>query len=202
MRMLWLVPVAGLGLLVGCTMTPKPAEVALTDQQVEDGIRSRLAADASLQAANLDVDADVSDHRVTVSGTVPSESVRSRAVEIAQSFQAGLTVNSKIDVKPRDVPRAEYTEDLAREARERAKTAGNTIGDSLDDAWIHTKVTTKLVTDGDTPGRRINVDVDKNVVTLRGRVDTALAKSEAERIAKETEGVKRVKNLLVVGPAN
>jgi osmotically-inducible protein OsmY len=36
------------------------------------------------------------------------------------------------------------------------------------------------------------------VVTLRGEVTTAAAKAEAERIAKETENVKRVRNLLKV----
>jgi osmotically-inducible protein OsmY len=43
------------------------------------------------------------------------------------------------------------------------------------------------------------VDVDRNVVTLRGTVETAMEKAEAERIAKETEGVTRVNNQLKVG---
>lgn len=97
--------------------------------------------------------------------------------------------------------RAEYTEEKAREARDRAKQAGETIGDTLDDAWIHTKIVAKLITDADTPERKINVDVVNNAVTLRGTVDTAEARVEAERIAKETEGVKSITNQLKVAPA-
>ena len=56
----------------------------------------------------------------------------------------------------------------------------------------------QLITDADTPERKINVDVVDNAVTLRGTVDTAEAKTEAERIAKETDGVKKVTNQLKV----
>ncbi|MEO5923684.1 MAG: BON domain-containing protein [Bryobacteraceae bacterium] len=200
MRVLTLLTAAGLVVLTGCT-TSKPVETALTDTQVEEGIRSRLVADMDLRRAALSVDADVADHKVTLSGTVPTEALRTRAVDMAQTFQPGFIVNAKIDVKPVEVPRGEYTEDLARESRDRAKAAGNSIGDSLDDAWIHAKITTKLAANSEVPSRQINVDVDKNVVTLRGQVDTELAKGEAERIAKETEGVKGVKNLLKVNKA-
>jgi osmotically-inducible protein OsmY len=87
---------------------------------------------------------------------------------------------------------------MASEARARAKALGDSIGSSIDDAWIHTKITSKLIVDKDTPARKINVDVVDNVVTLRGQVTSVAAKEEAERIAKETESVKRVRNLLKV----
>jgi osmotically-inducible protein OsmY len=93
-----------------------------------------------------------------------------------------------------------YTEEQAREERARAKSNKETIGDSLDDAWIHTKIVAKLIGDTQTPERNINVDVVNNEVTLRGTVDTPEAKSEAERIAKETDGVKKVVNQLKVIP--
>ena len=97
--------------------------------------------------------------------------------------------------------RGEYTEKQAADARERAKQAKETIGDTLDDAWIHTKIVAQLIADADTPERKINVDVVNNVVTLRGTVDTAQAKADAEKIAKGTEGVKSVTNQLKVAPA-
>jgi len=60
----------------------------------------------------------------------------------------------------------------------------------------------KLIGDTKTPERNINVDVVEGAVTLRGNVDTAEAKAEAERVAKETEGVKKVTNQLkVVAPS-
>jgi len=76
-----------------------------------------------------------------------------------------------------------------------------TIGDTLDDAWIHTKIVAKLIANSKTPERKINVDVVKNAVTLRGTVESAEEKAEAERIAKETDGVQKVTNQLkVVAP--
>jgi BON domain len=98
--------------------------------------------------------------------------------------------------------RGQYTEEQAREERAKAKQNKETIGDSLDDAWIHTKVVAKLIGDTKTPERKINVDVVKNVVTLRGTVDTAEAKAEAERLAKDTDGVTKVVNQLKVAPAS
>src|SRR6059058_6310478 len=95
-------------------------------------------------------------------------------------------------------PTPGYSEEQAREERERAKANKETIGQSLEDAWIHTKVVTKLIGDTKTPERKINVDVVEAAVTLRGQVDTAEAKAEAERIAKETDGVKKVTNQLKV----
>src|SRR5437588_9287442 len=92
----------------------------------------------------------------------------------------------------------QYTEEQAREERARAKDNKETIGEALDDAWIHAKIVAKLIGDSKTPERKINVDVVKGVVTLRGSVDTAEAKTEAERKAKETEGVKSVSNQLKV----
>lgn len=101
----------------------------------------------------------------------------------------------------REKSRSEYTEEEAREARKKAKGGGETIGDTLDDAWLHTKIVAKLITSTTTPERKINVDVVNNVVTLRGTVDTPEEKAEAERLAKETEGVKQVKNQIKVAKA-
>ena len=98
-----------------------------------------------------------------------------------------------------------YSEEQAREERERAKANKETIGQSLEDAWIHTKVVAKLISDSQTPERKINVDVVDGAVTLRGQVDTAEGKTEAERLAKDTDGVKSVKNelkVVAVKPAN
>jgi len=104
----------------------------------------------------------------------------------------------RAEATPTSTPK--YTEEQAREERARAKQNKETIGDSLEDAWIHTKIVAKLIGDTQTPERNINVDVVNNEVTLRGTVDTPQAKSEAERVAKETDGVKKVTNQLKVTP--
>ena len=97
--------------------------------------------------------------------------------------------------------RGNYSEREAQEEREKAKANKETIGDALDDAWIHTKIVAKLIANSTTPERKINVDVVKNVVTLRGTVDTAEEKTAAEKTAKDTDGVSKVVNQLKVAPA-
>jgi osmotically-inducible protein OsmY len=146
----------------------------------------------------LSVSADADHNTATISGTVESEEMRSRAVEMARSAHPGLIIEDKIDVKPREMTRSQYTTEMARTEVERARAHKETVGGSLDDAWIHAKIVAQLIGDKDTPERKINVDVNQNVVTLRGTVDSASQKEEAERIAKETDGVKRVINQLRV----
>jgi osmotically-inducible protein OsmY len=99
-------------------------------------------------------------------------------------------------------PTPKYSEEDAKAERARAKQNKETVGDTLEDAWIHTKIVTKLIGDAKTPERNINVDVVNNEVTLRGTVDTAEAKAEAERVAKDTDGVKKVTNQLKVAPGS
>jgi len=175
-----------------------PAAGTMTNTDLVRKIDAQYDQDARLKAAKLTVEADIAKKLVTVAGTVDSQALKAKALDIARDAHAGMTVSDKITVKPRDVARADYTEDMGREAREKAKNSGETIGSTLDDAWIHTKIVTQLIGDADTPQRKINVDVNNNVVTLRGTVETPAQKAEAERIAKSTEGVKRVTNQLKV----
>ena len=126
--------------------------------------------------------------------------------ETATNMNANANSNLRAESTPAAqaataTPTPKYSEEQAREERERAKANKETVGQTLEDAWIHTKIVAKLIGDTDTPERKINVDVVNGAVTLRGTVDTAEAKSEAERIAKETDGVKKVTNQLKVMPA-
>ena len=193
---------AAVFLMGACSDTQRTsANAPPTDSQLEDEIKRHLDATTDLKTSDIKVDANVDRNEVELSGTVATQEQRTRAVTIAKNAKSGVMVIDKIDVKPADVSRADYTDNMARETREKATSRGDKLGDSADDAWIHTKIVAKLMTDADTPQRKINVDVVNNVVTLRGTVQTAEAKAEAGRIAKETEGVRSVRNLLVVKPS-
>jgi len=108
------------------------------------------------------------------------------------------TNTARVAATPTPKATPKYSEEQAREERARAKENKETIGQSLDDAWVHSKIVAKLIGDTKTPERKINVDVVNGEVTLRGDVDTAEAKAEAERVAKDTDGVKKVINQLKV----
>ncbi len=173
----------------------------ISDADLRTAIKTKLDSDTQLKAADIGVSAEGESNSATLSGTVETQALRTCAVELARSARYGLIITDKIDVKPRELTRADYTDELARETRERASRYGEKVGNSLDDAWIHTKIVSKLIGNPDTPERKINVDVVNNVVTLRGTVDSNEQKIEAESVAKQTEGVKSVKNLLKVKAA-
>jgi len=174
----------------------------MTDSELENKIKAKFDSDAQLKAADLNISADAEKNEATISGAVPTQALRMKAVNMAKEASSGLILTDKIEVRPRELTRAEYTEENASAEREKARGAGEKLGDSLDDAWIHTKIVAKLIGNSDTPERKINVDVVNNVVTLRGVVDTTEQRAEAERVAKETEGVTRVVNQLKVGAVN
>ena len=202
MRILATLAASAAIVLVGCSTTnPNAATTQNTGQSnsdVEQSIKSKLTSNPKTADTKIDVSADTDKNQVTLSGTVYSEAARTEAVNVAKNARPGVEVVDKIDVKPGEIPKSAYTEDMARETREHAKADGDTLGNSLDDAWIHTKISSKLIVDANTPARKINIDVVNGVVTLRGTVGTPEAKAEASRVATNTDGVKKVNNLLRV----
>ena len=79
-----------------------------------------------------------------------------------------------------------------------ARTAGTVI----DDAAITSSIKTRLVLDKDTKARQIDVETQKGIVQLNGFVDSSAARSEAQKIAADTDGVKQVRNNLQVRSAD
>jgi osmotically-inducible protein OsmY len=82
---------------------PKSAaqgESKMSNAELENSIRAKLENDEQLKQAKLSVSADADKNEVTLSGTVPTQDARTRAVDLAKSTQPGVTVNDKIDVKP------------------------------------------------------------------------------------------------------
>lgn len=93
--------------LNGCSTASSPQatgsstpQAQISNAALEEKIKTNLNTDAQLKAANLDVKANVDRNEVLLSGTVESESVKTKAVESAKSAQAGLSVTSKINVDP------------------------------------------------------------------------------------------------------
>ena len=78
-----------------------PGSPNAANAQLEKAVKSMFAHDEQVRSADLDVRADVTKNEVTISGTVESEAVRSRAVELAKTAHVGVVVNDKMTVKPR-----------------------------------------------------------------------------------------------------
>jgi len=71
-------------------------------------------------------------------------------------------------------------------------------GQYVDDSVITTKVKTALLVDPDVKSLDIGVETFKGVVQLSGFVNSAEQARKAVEIAKSVEGVRSVKNSLVV----
>jgi hyperosmotically inducible periplasmic protein len=72
----------------------------------------------------------------------------------------------------------------------------------ITDVWLTAKTKIALFANARIKGSEINVESSDGSVTLRGKVDSDIAKQRAEGIAKEIEGVNSVKNeLQVVAPS-
>lgn len=72
----------------------------MANSELEKAVRENLYSNEQLRAADLSIFADVTRNQVTLSGTVSSEALRAKAVELAKSAQAGVIVSDKINVQP------------------------------------------------------------------------------------------------------
>ena len=91
---------------------------------------------------------------------------------------------------------AQTTEKTNDQVTEEGRQQNN---QTASDAALTTKVHTALMNNvGLNTLRSINVDSDKGVVTLKGRVDSEDTKKRAEAVAKQVGGVTAVKNELRV----
>ena len=113
------------------------------------------------------------------------------ATPVATATPAGSAYNRNYNSKE------EYEKDKAN-YRAEAKNKNESIGEGLEDGWIHIKVRAALAAVDDLRDSTINVDVDNNVVTLRGSVANAASKKAAEDAAKKVDGVKSVTNKLEI----
>jgi hyperosmotically inducible protein len=73
-----------------------------------------------------------------------------------------------------------------------------TVGSYVDDATITTRVKAAYAKDPTVAATSINVETLKGQVQLSGFAKSAAEKSMAERLARDTDGVKSVRNDIVV----
>lgn len=179
------------------------AACAASDPGVTTAVKSKLAADDTVKAYQIDV--DTKDGVVTLTGTVPTAAARDRALELARGTDGVTRVEDRLTVNAAGTI-DERAEQQGRDAASKAEAAGDRAGDAaagagaaITDAGITAAVKTRLLADPDVAGLEIDVDTQEKVVTLTGTVATAAQKTEAGSIARDTTGVSRVVNNLKVG---
>jgi hyperosmotically inducible protein len=206
-----LVSAAGLVLAAAC---------AETDPGITTAVKSKMAADDTVKAYQIDV--DTSNHVVTLTGTVDSEAAKEKAVALARQTDGVTSVVDHIEVNrtggaaptsgelrneaseaARDAKDAaergvDATKEAARDAKDRADAAAERSGAVISDAAITSAVKSKLLADTTTPGLKIDVDTKDGVETLNGSVRSKAELDRAMALARETNGVKRIVNNLKI----
>jgi hyperosmotically inducible periplasmic protein len=162
-----------------------------SDPGITTAVKAKMAADDTVKAYQINV--DTKDRVVTLRGDVDSEAGRTKAVQIARTT-VGVrdVVDSLTVVVP--VPTTGAMDNTADKARD----AGNAVVDAASDAGITTAVKTKMLADTLVSGLKIDVDTTDGVVTISGNVASAAEKRRAAEIARETNGVKSVKDQLKI----
>jgi osmotically-inducible protein OsmY len=142
-----------------------------------------------------DVMVSTTDGVVTLRGTVPSQAAQQRAATLAREINGVVRVDDQLTLEPNPLQTGP------------SQVSGNSEAGTrpgAEAAWTTTKIQAQYFADPGVKGRDIDVTADgAGVVTLRGEVDSAVARAAAVRIAGATEGVTRVVDeLRVVPPAN
>lgn len=156
---------------LGCASTRAPS-TQIDDAWITTKVESKLTGDTRVN--NFEIDVDVTDGVVRLSGAVETPGDREVAGQIARDTEGVASVINDIRI------------------------GDATAGEVVSDAWIVTKVKSKLTADPEINPFNIDVDAAEGVVTLSGTVAKELARDEAERLAANTEGVISVENRIEV----
>lgn len=133
----------------------------------------------------------------TATNTNTNVAVSNANVNTNANANANTNANTSRRTVNANISREEYERDKESFAEE-AKRLGRTIGTGANDGWLWTKTRAVLATTDDLRDSTINVDVDNAAVTLSGTVATQAQKTKAAQVTQSVEGVKSVKNNLVV----
>ncbi|MDP5137076.1 BON domain-containing protein [Rheinheimera baltica] len=163
-------------------MSAKEPGATLVNARQEAQIWTTYALSPYLRATDIGV--SVRDGKATLSGNVEEDVHKELAGAIAAGVNGVKDVDNKIKVD------ADYKKP------DRGDSRG--YGDVVDDATISTVVKSKLLWSKHTEGMETEVKTTDGKVVLSGTVANIQAKQQAEKLAKNTDGVRSVDNKLVV----
>jgi|GEM_PF-4624315 len=149
---------------------------SVSDGWIESKIKSIFAANESLSA--LDIQTNVKDDNVVLSGNVNDNVEKDLAEELILEIDGVNTVTNQLNV-------ANQTTNDSRI---------NKIKQWIDDSTISTLLNAKLRFDSDSDASNVTIKVEDNVVYLSGSVPTQKEFDLFESKAKKTTGVRDVIN--------
>ena len=192
---------------------------AISDSWLTMKIHSQFVPEDALDGSDIDV--DTNNAVVTLTGTVPTASARTRAVAIAKATDGVQRVEDKLRVAPaatgmagsdaresetaaREAGREAGAEarEAAGDARGTARETAGTTGRAVTDGWIKSKIYAQFIVEDALENSEIDVDVRRGAVTLNGTVRDQADIARAAAVAKTIDGVTSVRNNLKVAAAS
>lgn len=175
-----------------------PARPDLAERRDDDGvnpawtttkIQARYFVTPGVAPWNVDVTTSATGV-VTLEGEVDSEENRQRAVQIARETDGVTRVEDRLRIQG---------------DRDAVATTGRREADDPErgdrpDGWITTKVQSKYFLDNDVRGRSIEVATSDGIVSLRGTVRSERERRQAVALARNTDGVRDVRDELTIQP--
>ena len=122
---------------------------------------------------SFDINTDVKDGKVTLTGKVESSVDKALATELIKSLDGVKDVDNQLTVM-------------------NEKEGTSEVVATLTDSKVATVIKTRLLFSTDVSGTQIDVNVAKGVVTLKGEVASDAERQLALKIAENTDDVKKV----------
>jgi len=148
-----------------------PVHASKTDDRIESSARKSYVFKTYLKADAIKIQSK--DGVVTLTGSVSEESHKSLAGETLAGLPGVKTVDNRLEVVGE-------------------RPAENS------DTWLMMKVKTTLLFHRSVSGSKTEVNVKDGIVTLQGEATSQAQKDLTTEYAKDIEGVKEVKNEMVV----
>jgi hyperosmotically inducible periplasmic protein len=159
--------------LAGCASSTVSKGTQHPDSGITSTIKASLEANDKVKAREVDV--QTREGTVYLTGVVDTDESRREAGRLAWRTEGVRGVMNALTVGER------------------------TVGSRIDDELISSQIKVKLLANSEIKAGDIDVSSSQSVVTLIGRVSSESIKATAERIARDTAGVKGVHNELLVG---
>ena len=200
----------GAGPVLASSAVEQETTARTPDKTVDKRIEQRMNADASLKKyhVKVSVDGDIA----TLTGTVATEAQKARAGSLA-NVKGVTRVDNQIVVDPyagskgttgkivdKTKEGAEKTKEGAEKVVDKTKQGLSKAGEEITDTWITGHVKERFMGVDVLKGSDIDVSTEKHVVTLKGTVASAAARTHARQLARTTKGVTRVVNHLTIAP--
>lgn len=147
----------------------------MDDSGVTAKVKAALVDDEAIKSTDISV--ETHSGVVTLNGFVTSQDQAEKAVAVAGKVEGVKSVSDKLHVKD---------------------STKQTMKGYAGDTATTSEIKAKLLADDIVPSRNVKVETTNGVVQLSGAVKTQAQSERAEGIAKAIDGVKSVKNDLVV----